>query len=75
MSAFLGEYVIVLFPHDQSRRLVLAEVCLPLRVASRIAPVVEEQRELDLLVPGSVEQELIYVPVVGTDGFGVPRAS
>ena len=69
-----GKILIVLSPHDQHRRLVLAEVFLPRRVQGRIAAVAQEQVELNLVVPLAVEQELIFSRAVGADQFRVLHA-
>ena len=65
-----GEDLVVLAPDDQHRRLVLAEVLLPLRVERRVAAVAQEQVELDLVVALAVEQELVVGRAVGADEFG-----
>jgi len=62
---------VVLSPDDQSRRLVLAEVFLPLWIEGRIAAIAVEQRQLNLLVSWPVQERLHMSPSVGTDGFGV----
>src|SRR5262245_31921833 len=67
------EDLVVLPPGDQHRRLVLAEVLLPLRVQRRVATVAEEQVELDLVVARTVEQELVVGWSVGADEFRVPH--
>lgn len=64
-----GEDLVVLSPNDQQRRLVLAEVLLPFRVQCRVAAVVEEQVELDFVVPLAVEQELVVGRAVWADEF------
>ena len=69
------EDLVVLSPDDQRRRLVLAEVCLPLRIERRIAAVAVEQGELDLVVARPVEQRLVDVPGVGADRLQVPTPS
>src|SRR5260221_3800826 len=61
----LGEKRIVTAPGDQRRRLVLAEVSLPLRITRRVVLVIVQQRELDAVVSGPVEQGLVVRPVVG----------
>src|SRR5688572_32774143 len=61
---------VVLAPHDQRRRLTLAEELLELRVQLEIRAVVVEQVELDLDIAGSVEQSLIVQPGARID----PRA-
>src|SRR5262245_56665670 len=66
-----GENLVVLTPGDQHRRLVLAEVLLPLRVKWRVAAVAQEEVELDLVVPLAVEQELVVGGPVRADEFGV----
>ena len=69
------EDLVVLAPGDQHRRLVLAEVLLPLRVQRRVAAVAQEQVELDLVVPLAVEQELVVGRAVRADtssGFFTP---
>jgi hypothetical protein len=62
LSAGSGEDRIVLSPDHKRRRLVLAEVGLPLRIQRRVAAVAVEQRELDIGVPRPVEQRLVDVP-------------
>src|SRR3546814_6624397 len=52
------EQRVVVAPDHQGRRLVLAEQRLPLRIERDVVAVVVEQRELDRLVAGAVEQVL-----------------
>lgn len=49
------EDLIVLAPHDEHGRLVLAEVLLPLWVERWIATIAQEQIELDLIVPFTIQ--------------------
>ena len=65
------EDLIVLAPGDQHRRLVLAEILLPLRIQRRVAAVAEEQVELDLVVALAVKQELVVGRPVRADQFGI----
>jgi hypothetical protein len=58
---------VVLTPGDEGRRLVFAEVVLPKGVLCWVAGVAVEQRQLDLLVAGPVEERLIDGPGVGAD--------
>ena len=50
-----GEDRVVFTPRDQHRRLMRTEIFLPFRVQRRVAAVVEEQVELNFVVPLSVE--------------------
>ena len=63
--------LVVLAPDDQHRRLVLAEILLPLRIQRRVAAVAEKHVELNLVVAWSVEQELVVGRTVRADEFGV----
>ena len=65
------EDFVVLAPHDQHRRLVLAEVLLPARIQRWVAAIAEEQVELNFVVTFAIEQELIFGRTVGADEFGV----
>ena len=65
---------VILAPYDQRRRLMLSKVGLPLGIKRRIATVVIEHLELNLLISGAVEQTLINVPIVGADCFRVTDA-
>src|SRR5882672_11301680 len=69
------EDLVVLPPGDQHRRLVLAEILLPLRVPRWVAAVTEEQVELDLVVPLAIEQELVVGRSVRADKLGALRPS
>src|SRR3546814_2863802 len=52
------EQRVVVAPDHQGRRLVLAAQRLPLRIERDVVAVVVEQRELDRLIAGAVEQVL-----------------
>ena len=67
------EDLVVLPPSDQHRRLVFAEVLLPLRIQRRVAAIAQEQVELDLVVSLAVEQELVLGRPVRADEFRVLR--
>ena len=62
-----GKDLVVLAPHDQRRRLPLAEERLKFRIERNVRSVVEEQVELDVLVARAVEQRLVVAPVVRID--------
>src|SRR5215471_458314 len=62
LGSFSREDRIVLTPHDQCRRLVLTEVCLPLGVPGRVRTVAVEKLQLDLLVSGAIHPILIGRP-------------
>src|SRR3546814_7711812 len=68
------EQRVVVAPNRQGRRLVLAEQRLPLRIERDVVAAVVEQRELDRLVAGAVEQVLHVPEVVGADLRAVPGA-
>src|SRR3546814_6619954 len=68
------EQRVVVAPDHQGRRLVLAEQRLPLRLERDVVAVVVEQRELDRLVAGAVEQVLHVPEVVRADPRAVPGA-
>ena len=48
MRAVGGKDHVVLAPDDQRRRLMLAEVCLDLRIQRQVGPVVVEEVHLDV---------------------------
>src|SRR5262245_24144363 len=58
-SAVGREDFVILAPGDQHRRLVLAEVVLPLRIKREVTAVAQKQVELDFIVPLSIEQKLV----------------
>ena len=58
---------IVLAPHHEHRRLVRAQILLPLREPLRIGAVVVEELELNRVVAGTVEQRLIERLGIGRD--------
>src|SRR5262249_31598161 len=58
---------IILSPHGQQRRLMLAEVLLPLWIAFRIRAIVLEERQLDLGVAWTIQSPLIKGPGIGAD--------
>ena len=62
-----GEDLVVLAPHDQGRRLPLAEERLEFRIERDVRSVVEEEVELDVLVARAVEQRLVVAPIVRID--------
>src|SRR6516162_11013095 len=68
------EDLVVPAPRDQHRRLVLPEVLLPPRVERRVTAVAQEQVELDLVVPLSIQQILVRGPAVRRDELGVRDA-
>jgi hypothetical protein len=59
------EDLVVLAPHDEGRRLVIAEVLLESRILVDVEAIVAEQRELDVLVARTIEQRLVEHPRVG----------
>src|SRR5260221_14441297 len=61
----LGEKRIVTAPGVQRRRLVLAEVSLPLRRTRRVVVVILQQRELEAVASGPVPKGLGALPFVG----------
>jgi hypothetical protein len=69
-----GEDLIVLPPHEQRRRLMLAEVGVPRRVERHVGPVVVEQGQLDVLVAGPVEARLVEGLGVRADGVHMADA-
>ena len=65
---------VVLAPDDEGRRLVLAEVVVPLGVLRRVAAVAVEQGQLDLRVAGPVQERLVDGPGVRADRLDVADA-
>ena len=74
VGALGWENRVVLAPDHKGRGLVDTEVLLPRRVQRRVATVVVEQGELNLLIAGSVEQWLDVPPIVRANGFKVADA-
>src|SRR5690242_10028226 len=56
---FTRKNLVIFAPNDQHRRLLLAEIFLPLRVQRWVTTVAQEQIELDFVVARSVEQKLV----------------
>src|SRR6478672_11234960 len=71
LSSGCRENLVVLSPDDQHRRLVLAEVRLPTRIERRVTSVTEKQIELNLVIPLTIEQELILGRAVGANKFRI----
>lgn len=71
MRPLFREDVVPFAPDDQRRRLVFAKVFLPLWIERRVRAVAVKQLELDLLVPRTVEQELVVNPVIGRNGLWI----
>src|SRR5271168_1506586 len=71
MRAGLRKDDVILAPGDESGRLLLAEVFLPLRVLGRIGPVIVEQLQHQLLVAGSVQQSVLKYPTIRANFLGV----
>ena len=65
--AIRGEYLIVLAPDDQCRRLPVAEEGLEFRIERNIGSVVVEEVELDVLIAGAIKQRLVVAPIVRVD--------
>jgi hypothetical protein len=65
---------VVLAPHDQRRRLPLAEELLELRIQRGIRAVVVEEIELNLDVAGTIEQRLILDPGARIDTRAIRNA-
>ncbi len=61
-SAFWWKDEIVFSPHNQSRRLILAEEILKFRVQRDVGAVVVHEVHLDIAVSGAVETNLIKRP-------------
>src|SRR5262249_35587463 len=59
VSAVGREDFVVLAPDDERRRLMLAEICLHLRIKRQIGAIVVEQVHLDFGVARPIEQRLI----------------
>src|SRR5271156_112290 len=66
--------LVVLTPHNQRSRLVLAKERLKVRIQGHVGPIVVEEVELDVSVAGPIEQGLVVHPVVGTDARDVADA-
>src|SRR5215475_6208689 len=61
------KYLVVLAPNDERRRLMLAEICLHLRIERHIGSIVVEQVHLDIAVARAIEKHLIIDPIFGRD--------
>ena len=74
ISAFRRKNRIVLSPDNQSRRLIFAEICLPLRIKRRVRAVTVEKLELNVLVARAIHQSLVERPGVGRNAIRVAHA-
>src|SRR5262249_33930601 len=62
---------IVLTPHNERWWMVLAQVCLPIRICCRIRAIVEHEIELDSMHPWFHQKREFVCPSVGVDSLGV----
>jgi hypothetical protein len=69
-----GEDRVVLAPHRQHGRLLVAEILMPLRVERWIHAVVIGEVELDAIVAGPIESRLIEGPGIRADMRGITIA-
>src|SRR5947209_7187776 len=69
LGARSTEYLVVLAPGDEQRRLVSAEILLEPGVAVEVELVVPEQLQLDGIVAFAVESRLIERPRLGGDAI------
>jgi len=67
LRAIDDEDLVVLAPNDERRRLMGAEIRLPLRIERNIGAVVVEEIELDFLVAGPIEACLVHRPRIRAD--------
>src|SRR6516164_8980866 len=74
VSAVGRKDLVVLAPNDKRRGLMLAEICLHLRIKRHIGSIVVEQVHLDIAIARAIEKHLIIDPIFGRDSSYVAHA-